>query len=252
MTDLPFNWVRVPLSDIAEVRGGIQKQAKRRPVHNKYPFLRVANVGREFLDLNEVHEIELFDEELDRYHLQAGDLLVVEGNGSSAEIGRAALWGGEIRDCVHQNHLIRVRPSVALLPRFLELAWNSRDVVGQLRSVASTTSGLYTLSVSKIKRIEISVPPLEEQRRIVAALEGHLSRLAAANSAVQRAANRAVQLRSALLAEAFAGQLVDQDPEDEDASLLLERIRVEQAVQGPMRRVRRSAAKKEPQKETLL
>src|SRR6266568_5333732 len=99
MTSLPTGWSLMRISDIGEVRGGIQKQGKRRPVKNKYPFLRVANVLRGRLNLDEIHEVELFDGELERYRLESGDLLVVEGNGSPDQIGRAAMWDGSVPKC---------------------------------------------------------------------------------------------------------------------------------------------------------
>ena len=204
MSDLPSGWMRTSVGDIAEVRGGIQKQAKRRPVNDKYPFLRVANVGKGMLNLEEVHEIELFDGELERFAIQAGDLLVVEGNGSPGEIGRAAMWHGEILNCVHQNHLICVRPTSVLLPKFLELLWSSPEIAKQLRDVASSTSGLHTLSTSKIKAVKICLPPYEEQRRIVAALEGHLSRLDAAVVSALAAVRKAVALRRRTLGNLVA------------------------------------------------
>lgn len=193
MSVLPSGWVRVNLDEIAEVQGGIQKQQKRRPVDNKFPFLRVANVASGSLDLQDVHEIELFDGELERFALRPGDLLVVEGNGSVSQLGRAARWNGEIENCVHQNHLIRVRPGPAVSAKFLELLWNSPVVSEQLRSVAASTSGLHTLSTAKLKRVSIALPPLEEQQRIVAALDEQLSRLDAA-------VGGGAQVRSKLLA----------------------------------------------------
>jgi type I restriction enzyme S subunit len=177
MTGLPAGWLRVSLADVAEVQGGIQKQQSRRPEKNKFPFLRVANVLRGSLNLTDVHEVELFDGELDRFRLRHGDLLVVEGNGSPAHIGRAARWQDAIPDCVHQNHLIRVRPSPILDSRYLELVWNSPDISEQLVRVASTTSGLYTLNTAKVKGVKIPFAPLAEQRRIVEILDEHLSRL---------------------------------------------------------------------------
>lgn len=176
-TELPPGWEFVQLEEVAEITGGIQKQQKRRPANNCYPFLRVANVGRGFLDLEDVHEIELFEGEIDRFRLRSGDLLVVEGNGSPSQIGRASIWREEIADAVHQNHLIRVRPSSAIDPSYLELVWNAPLVSKQLRDVAQTTSGLYTLSTAKLKRVCIPLPPLAEQSRIVESLEGYLSRL---------------------------------------------------------------------------
>jgi type I restriction enzyme S subunit len=203
MSDLPPGWMRTSVGDIAEVRGGIQKQAKRRPVNNKYPFLRVANVGRGMLKLQEIHEIELFEGELERFAVQAGDLLVVEGNGSPGEIGRAAMWRGEILNCVHQNHLICVRPTPVLLPKFLELLWSSPEIAKQLRDVASSTSGLHTLSTSKVKAVRICLPPSEEQRRIVAILEDHLSRLAAADQSILTGVRRALRLRQSIVDQMF-------------------------------------------------
>ncbi|WP_164252071.1 restriction endonuclease subunit S [Streptomyces sp. S4.7] len=201
--ELPDGWVSVELGEVAEVNGGIQKQQKRRPIENAYPFLRVANVGRGSLNLEEVHKIELFDGELDRYRLRPGDLLVVEGNGSPDQIGRAATWRGAISDTVHQNHLIRVRPSKAISARFLELIWNAPAVSQQLRIVAQSTSGLYTLSTAKVKRVRVPLPPLAEQHRIVEALEGHLSGLSRATAALRDTSARAKALKPRLMRSQF-------------------------------------------------
>lgn len=73
--DLPESWRWSPLSDLALIQGGIQKQPKRAPKATAYPYLRVANVGRGWLNLSEMHRFELFDGELETYRLQPGDLL---------------------------------------------------------------------------------------------------------------------------------------------------------------------------------
>lgn len=203
-----MTWPVVSLSDVAEIQGGIQKQPKRAPRGHAFPFLRVANVTASGLDLADVHEVELFGQELDRYRLIAGDLLVVEGNGSPSQIGRAAVWDGSIQDAVHQNHLIRVRPGSELLPRFLGLLWNSPSVRDELSRVSSSTSGLHTLSVAKLKRIQLPLPPLAEQRRIVDLLEDHLSRLDAAASYLNASERRLRAMERAALAECRDGELV--------------------------------------------
>lgn len=202
MAGLSSGWEWASLDEVAEVRGGIQKQAKRRPVDNKFPFLRVANVLRGRLDLADVHEVELFDGELERYALQAGDLLVVEGNGSPDQIGRAAIWDGGIPNCVHQNHLIRVRPSSAILSSYLQYIWNSPLVSQELRKIAASTSGLYTLSVSKLSGIRLPLPPLAEQHRIVAALDDYLSRLDAGMASVRRTRRRLGLLAKQMILDA--------------------------------------------------
>jgi len=72
------------MGEVAQVQGGIQKQPKRTPKENAYPFLRVANVLRNRLDLAEIHMVELFGDELEKLRLQSGDLLIIEGNGSNS------------------------------------------------------------------------------------------------------------------------------------------------------------------------
>ncbi|MGW3423522.1 restriction endonuclease subunit S [Streptomyces phaeochromogenes] len=221
--ELPAGWDWVNLAQVCDVTGGIQKQAKRRPVQNKFPFLRVANVGRGSLDLGDIHEVELFEGELERFRLTNGDLLVVEGNGSPDQVGRAALWHGAIKDAVHQNHLIRVRPTSVIDPRFLELLWNSPDISAQLLRVAQSTSGLYTLSTSKLNRVEFALPPLAEQRRIVEALEEQLSRIDAAVASLDAGRRRARGLGPVTLT-AVLGRIGDV-PVSRLADLLSEPLR---------------------------
>ncbi|GAA4156174.1 restriction endonuclease subunit S [Leifsonia shinshuensis] len=195
------------LPEVAAIRGGIQKQAKRRPIANKYPFLRVANVTAEGLALDEIHEVELFDGELERYELQPGDLLVVEGNGSASQIGRAAVWDGSIAPAVHQNHLIRVRPGELLDPAFLGAVWNSPVLRTALSNVASSTSGLHTLSVRKLEQLEIPVPTLAVQKRLVEEFTTRVCELRRTERATEIASKRASSLRRALLAAAYSGRL---------------------------------------------
>lgn len=250
--DLPPGWAWAMLDEVTEIQGGIQKQQKRRPVQNKYPFLRVANVLRGELDLSEVHEVELFEGELEKLRLKDGDLLVVEGNGSPGHIGRAARWHGEISDTVHQNHLIRARPGSAIHAKFLEFLWNSPIVSEQLKELAGSTSGLLTLSVSKLRRVRLPLPPLAEQRCIVAALEDQLSRLDVAIGTIESLVVRGQILRRSLLQEAFAGRLVSQDPCHEPASVLLERIQAEETGGPKSRRGRKATAKATPATERII
>jgi len=195
------------LNDLAEIQGGIQKQPKRAPKQNAYPFLRVANVTKNGLQLDDVHQVELFDGELGRLRLRFGDLLVVEGNGSASQIGRAALWDGSIEDCVHQNHLIRVRPLPELSAPYLEAVWNSPQNRRQLTDLASSSSGLFTLSVSKLKSLRLPIPAPERQRELVAELQAVRDRRGRLAVELDSGVSKAKSLRRALLAAAFSGRL---------------------------------------------
>jgi type I restriction enzyme S subunit len=231
------------MANVGRLQGGIQKQPKRRPTRNKYPFLRVANVQRNGLDLSEVHDVELFDGELDHYALAAGDLLIVEGNGSASEIGRLAVWRGLIPNCVHQNHLIRHRPADGVLPDYVAAYWNSPTGSARVLAVASSTSGLYTLSVRKIASLPVPLPPTAEQRRIVAEVDRRLSLADAVERTVAEGTAKGKRLRQAILKRAFEGKLVPQDPNDEPASVLLERIRQTKGATPPAARRRGRASR---------
>ncbi len=225
---LPSTWAWANLDCISEIQGGIQKQPSRTPSQNSFPFLRVANVARGQLKLDSVHEIELFEGELERLRLQRDDVLIVEGNGSLTEIGRCARWDGSIPNAVHQNHLIRARP-VLMSGLFVETWINSQSGIRSLTRLAATTSGLYTLSVGKIGRVPIPVPPVDEQEQIGLLLEDSLQQIAQASVSVETGLRMAAAQRQNILRAAFSGQLVPQDPTDEPASVLLDRIRAERA-----------------------
>lgn len=218
-------WKRVILGEVADIQGGIQKQPRRRPASNAFPFLRVANVLRGALDLDEIHNIELFDGELDRLRLKPGDLLIVEGNGSPTEIGRMAIWDGSVENCVHQNHIIRARLDATAVPEYVAAYWNSPTGSSSVMAVSSSTSGLHTLSVRKVSQIPIPLPPMEDQRAICEEIRHRLSIVTAGLSGIERNLKRAARLRQAILKRAFEGRLVPQDPTDEPAEILLQRAR---------------------------
>ncbi len=205
---LPEGWVWTSLGELAEIQGGIQKQPKRAPADNAYPFLRVVNVHRGSLDLSEVHKIELFNGELDKLRLETGDLLIVEGNGSRDQIGRMAIWNGSITDCVHQNHIIRARVGTGILPRFVESYWNSPLGNLSVMNVAASTSGLYTLSVAKVSSIPVPLPPAEEQKRIEEEIERRLSVVDQLEASIEANFSRFEALRQSILRKAFSGRLL--------------------------------------------
>lgn len=164
---LPQGWAWASIEQCCEVVGGIQKTAARRPRNNPYPYLRVANVQRGRFDLSEVAQFELEPDELERWRLEPADLLIVEGNGSEDEIGRCAMWNGQIPNCVHQNHLIRCRAAIPTLAPYILHHLNSPQGISTMKSLAVTTSGLFNLSVGKIRSIRFPMPPEREQHRIL-------------------------------------------------------------------------------------
>lgn len=205
-----FNQCRefLPIDAIAEVRGGIQKGPHRTPGQNPVRYLTVAHVHRNKILTDSPRYFEVSQEELERWRLLRGDVLIIEGNGSADQIGRTALFSGEIENCVHQNHVIRIRPDQRkVLPEFLNTFLNSpagRDAVqGQSR----TSSGLRSLSVGRIKAISVPVPPLVEQRRIVADQGALQAEVDALKSLQAESAAEVDALLPAILDRAFKGEL---------------------------------------------
>ena len=224
LAELPEGWCWASLSQTSDIQGGIQKQPSRAPRHNAFPFLRVANVMRGRLDLEEVHSIELFDGELDRLRLKRDDLLIIEGNGSRSEIGRMAIWNASISDCVHQNHIIRARLIDGLSPRFVEGYWNSPAGSELLAELAVTSAGLYNLSVSKVGALPVPLASSDEQAEIVRRMSELIQSAEAIEERVMRASEYAERAAEALLAKAFRGELVAQDTADEPAAVTLARV----------------------------
>ena len=162
----PMRWERRRLGDVSEIQGGLQVTRKRANHPLKKPYLRVANVLRNQLVLDEIKCIRLTENELDRVRLQRNDLLIVEGHGNPGEIGRSAIWDGSVKDCVHQNHLIRVRPNRdSIAPEFACAYLNSTSGRQHLLRSGKTTSGLNTISTSDVKACALFVPPLDLQNR---------------------------------------------------------------------------------------
>lgn len=229
--ELPEGWAETTLADAAVVSGGLTKNASQRNASTKRcPLVSVAAVRSGWIDPDEVGEIGLLEEDGNRAELKFGDVLIVEGNGSLSHIGRAAIWNLDLAGARHQNHIIRVRPK-AVSPELL-LAWlTSGSGRTQIVDKATSAAGLYTLSLSKVGSLNVPVPPLNEQRRIVVKLEDLLARSRRAKHALDAVPPLLEKLRQSILASAFRGDLTAdfraQHPDLEPASELLKRIRLE-------------------------
>jgi type I restriction enzyme S subunit len=226
---LPEGWCWATVGQLAEVSGGLTKNSVRDRFPRKLPYLRVANVYANSLALNDIKEIGVRENELPRTLLKRGDLLLVEGNGSIDQIGRVALWDGSISPMVHQNHLIKARFAAYPLARWT-LTWLLSPTGRRaIERAASSTSGLHTLSISKVEKLPVPVPPALEQARILEAVDQASTIVEAMSKAITSDGKRCDRLRQSILKSAFEGKLVDQDPTDEPAEKLLERIRAERA-----------------------
>lgn len=228
---VPAGWAACRLRDLAFLKGGITKGQQRKgdAVLLSVPYLRVANVQRGYLDLREMKEIVATKEEVADLALQPGDVLFNEG-GDRDKLGRGWVWRGELPLCIHQNHVFRARIRHGVLdPRFLSWYGNT---FGQeyFTKHGKQTTNLASINMTMLGSLTVHVPPLAEQQRIVAEIERRLSVVDELERLVEKNLTRAAKLRQAILKRAFEGRLVPQDPSDEPASVLLDRIRAERAA----------------------
>ncbi|WP_462203159.1 restriction endonuclease subunit S [Frankia sp. CcWB3] len=242
---IPLEWHWCRLGEIADVVGGVTKDGKKKsdPDLPEVPYLRVANVQRGYLDLAKISTIRVPAAKARALTLQPGDVLLNEG-GDRDKLGRGWVWDGQIDGCIHQNHVFRVRLYDGILHPKL-LAWHANEFgQGWCEKNGRQSVNLASISLSQIKRLPVPIPPVEAQADLVSAAEEWLSVLDTGERLVRGGLAKATVLRKALLAEAFTGRLVAQDPADESASVLLERIRAERAgaVKAPRRRPRKLPA----------
>ena len=216
---------------LGEIASGVAKGSKRpadAPVR-EVPYLRVANVQRGYLDLAEIKTIVATEGDIQELTLRDGDVLFNEG-GDRDKLGRGWVWRDEIPECIHQNHVFRMRPWLgALNPEFISHHGNSfgRD---WFQRAGKQTTNLASINMTILRAFPVPVPPPEEQEAIIVQLREQLAAAETQVAAVELSLKQAAAQRQNLLTAAFSGQLVPQDPADEPASALLERIRNQAAA----------------------
>ena len=194
-----------------------------------FPVLRLTALHSGRLDWHETKRGDWAGIDASRFFVKHGDFLIIRGNGSQDLVGRGALAVNPPTETAYPDTLIRIRPDERLLlSRYLAFVWDTEAVRSQIKDAARTTTGLWKVSQGDLESIEIPLPSLPEQQEIVRRVEALFAfadrieaRLATAQKAVER-------LTPAVLAKAFRGELVPQDPNDEPASALLARLRAEQ------------------------
>ncbi len=226
LPELPEGWVWASLDSIAQVRTGVAKGRKLDGQNViSLPYLRVANVQDGYLDLSEIKTIEIPVNEIERYRLKPNDILFNEG-GDRDKLGRGAIWPGNIEDCIHQNHVFSVRLyTSAIYPKWVNFARQLTYARDHFWERASQTTNLASINSTNLRSLPIPISPLAEQTRIIAEVERRLSIIDQHEKAVRANLARAARLRQSILKRAFSGRLVPQDPADEPASVLLERIK---------------------------
>lgn len=209
LVETPDEWIWCRLSDIAELRGGVQKGARLKPglITREVPYLRVANVQRGWLDLTEVKSIIVPESKVADLQLRPGDILFNEG-GDRDKLGRGWVWEGQLDECIHQNHVFRARLKQSdFEPRFFSWYGNT---IGSAYFVdqGKQTVNLASLNMSTLKALPVPIPSPAEQREIVRRVGRLLSGASEVAMRVENAGNRIGRSHHAVLAKASRGDLL--------------------------------------------
>lgn len=222
--DIPDSWEWVTLQTIATSSLG-KTLDKAKNKGNLKPYLCSINVYWDGIDLTTVKEARLEENELPKYLLRPGDLLICEGG----DVGRSAVWEST-QEMYYQNALHRVRFYGGINPHYFQLLLECYKG-NQILDAYSKGMTIKHLVQTALNTIVFPFPPLSEQNRIVNAVKRLLPYLHSYDKAEQKltALNTGFPeaLKKSILQEAVQGKLVPQDPSDEPAEALLERIRVE-------------------------
>ncbi|MEL5960244.1 hypothetical protein AADR41_36740, partial [Streptomyces sp. CLV115] len=174
--------------------------------------------------------------------LEPGDILIQRSN-TPELVGTAAIFNGPKNWAIYPDLLIRVRTGSRLDPEFATMVLRSRVARNYFKSKAKGLAGsMPKIDQAVIANFQMPVPPIEEQKRLVAEVTAKIDATAHVGSQLSRQDLRAASLRDALLRHSFNGALVPQDPTDEPAATLLARIQAERAAQPEAKRARRAPA----------
>lgn len=239
LSELPEGWVWASLGQlVADSSYGTSVKCSYEGEGT--PVLRIPNVSRGSLDLQDMKfstvELDLDDEAA----LAVGDVLVIRTNGSVGLVGRAAAVVEDLpKPHYFASYLLRLRCiEKTTVHRWILAALTAPYGRQWLEAKAASSAGQHNISLSTLLVMPIPVPPLAEQIGALTEVENCRAAIRQQEESMEFSIKQAAAQRQNILRAAFAGQLVPQDPRDEPASVLLERIRAERAAQAPARKPR--------------
>ncbi|WP_374490360.1 restriction endonuclease subunit S [Zoogloea sp.] len=224
-----------------DLRYGTSKKCSVEPVGSA--VLRIPNIGSDGgPELNDLKYAEFDLAEQAKLALRAGDLLIIRSNGSVDLVGKCCVVNEQAAGMLFAGYLMRLRMDAArALPKFVYLALSSPSHRALIERTAKSTSGVNNINSEELRSLPLHLPPLEEQAEIVRRVETLFAFADRLEARLQTAQTATERLTPALLAKAFRGELVPQDPNDEPASELLRRLQQE-APSTSTKRGRKSAA----------
>ena len=200
---------RTRLGYVADVRSGVTLGGIQPKATNEItvPYLRVANVQHDRLDLSEVKTVTVDWPTSQRTMLRSGDVLMTEG-GDIDKLGRGTVWRGEIDPCLHQNHVFAVRVRTRdLLPEFLALVTRTSYARRYFEMTGVRSTNLASTNASKVSDFRIPYPSLEVQLALVRKYQRKWDALDRARTAMSRQLDLLAERRQALITAVVTGEV---------------------------------------------
>lgn len=199
------DWKKLKALDVGEVKLGRQRSPQN--VSNLYPtkYIRAANITEQGLDLSDVLEMEFTPTEQSKYTLQENDIVISEASGSPTQVGKPALWKCELQTCCFQNTVIRHRVKEAN-PEYVFWYYKYLYISGYFSRIVGGV-GINHLGAKNFSNIEIPIPSVLDQTKIVQRIERVLSVYGNIEQTIDTSLQQAEALRQSVLKQAFEGGL---------------------------------------------
>jgi len=240
LSPLPKGWTWGAVEEAGEVQLGRQRAPQHHAGAHMRPYLRVANVLEDRLDLSDVKSMNFTPKEFETFALRPGDILLNEGQAPDL-LGRPAMYRGEIAECCFQKTLLRFRAKDGVLPEYALIVFRHYMRSGRFKRESRITTNIGHLTQIRFVVMEFPIPPEAEQKAIVELFQAAEAAVVDVLTLLDAEAADAVRLKQSILKAAFEGRLVPQDPADEPASALLARLNSDVAASDKPTGRRRAA-----------
>lgn len=231
LPELPTDWVWASIDQLSEfVRNGLSKTPNTD--QRGFQIFKINAVRPMAVNFSAIKHIEINEADAVDYWVEEGDVLATRYNGSVDLLGVFAMIKSVPERTLHPDKLIRMKPIAGKVSgAWIEVCGNVGLSRKHIVSCVKTTAGQTGISGEDLKKTPVPLPSLAEQQIALDTLKDILSETKALELQTDRSLKQAAAQRQNILRAAFAGQLVPQDPNDEPASVLLERIRAERVAQ---------------------
>ena len=245
LPELPEGWAWATVGELTSepLRTGVSIRGSDAPPGT--PSLKLSAIRSRQVDYSMVKYVQASPEVATENCVRDGDVFIARGNGSINLVGRCAQAVEPPELTIFPDLMIRVRCVSQMPAALFTILWDSPETRRIIEQKAKTTAGIWKVSQSDLARIPLPVPSYQEAEALVERVEDMLSSAKKESTATETATKMLTTLHQSLLAKAFRGELVPQDPADEPASVLLERIRQEREAAGANGKSRRGRKAKQ-------